>query len=50
MLLPAAQAAYASGAPSAQNVTATDFSAAKKKKAKKKKAEKVEYMRAVPVK
>lgn len=50
LLLPAARPANACGAakPSAQ-AAATDYSAAKKKTAKKPK-EKVEYMRAAPMK
>jgi hypothetical protein len=56
LLLPTAQPAFACGAAvqaSAQTAAATALSAAKKKPKKKmakKKKEKVEYLRAVPVK
>jgi hypothetical protein len=47
LLLPAAAPANACGAKHSAETAATDFSAKKKPKAKK---EKVEYMRAAPIK
>jgi hypothetical protein len=49
LLLPAAAPANACGATHTAKAAATDYSAAKHKKPVKKK-EKVEYMRAVPMK